>query len=325
MARWKQRGRFVALALAVLAGLASSGSVAATEECPTNTARFGGGVVRSWTSVAKDTTFAEDLGPWFTARYDWASHAFGLSASSMFADYSGRLDARERFRFVGPPPGTPVTFEIELEFHARPQPAIEDIGTWATGTVALSLGGQTLAAFTGTRSCSGYSCTSSGTLDTVVTVTATVTSGDPFTLDLVLSGSGGGTILWPGRIESDVALRYSAISPGAFLTTCHFDTIPSELLAVAGRPRPSLRILSVAPNPARGPVEVVFEAPPGDQVTLQMLDVTGRIVGSALYDGDRAGVRRLLFDRTRDLAPGTYFVRLARGVTADVRTVAIVR
>lgn len=81
-------------------------------------------------------------------------------------------------------------------------------------------------------------------------------------------------------------------------------------------PGPQGARLSVAPNPARGPVRIVRDAVGPDSPPVQVLDASGRLVRTL------RGGEVLAWDRRdgagRPVAAGTYFVRDASGGTARV-------
>ena len=78
-------------------------------------------------------------------------------------------------------------------------------------------------------------------------------------------------------------------------------------------------------NPVRSQGSLAFSLPAADQVSLELLDVSGRRVRT-LLDGSFGAGRHEVGWNARDLAPGLYFLRLARagGETRQLR-VAVVR
>jgi hypothetical protein len=81
--------------------------------------------------------------------------------------------------------------------------------------------------------------------------------------------------------------------------------------------------LAIAPNPASGIVDVTFAAPPGEQWTLEVLDLAGRRVREPQRGAGEGTARAVRWD-ARDVRPGVYWVRLTRGTTSLTRTVALI-
>jgi hypothetical protein len=88
--------------------------------------------------------------------------------------------------------------------------------------------------------------------------------------------------------------------------------VPSRATSAA------LRIVSLGPNPAQGPIRVRFITPGRAAVTLTLHDVRGRVVARTLVPQTSGEVVRTL-ERGR-WAPGIYFVRVSEaGETATAR------
>ncbi|MGQ0721654.1 MAG: S8 family serine peptidase [Candidatus Eiseniibacteriota bacterium] len=89
------------------------------------------------------------------------------------------------------------------------------------------------------------------------------------------------------------------------------------------------RLAAVGANPLRGSAELSFEVPAAERVTLQVFDVTGRLV-RRLIDGEvAAGPHRSIWDGRRDggelAAGGVYFLRLETAGGSSTRKVTVVR
>ncbi|MEZ4655676.1 MAG: dockerin type I domain-containing protein [Candidatus Eisenbacteria bacterium] len=90
----------------------------------------------------------------------------------------------------------------------------------------------------------------------------------------------------------------------------------------------SLAVLSLGPNPSRGPVEVRFRAPDGVAVRASIHDVTGREIRSfapTAGTGDRTLAWDGRDDSGRDVTSGTYFVRVQTGSQTTSRTFQVLR
>jgi flagellar hook assembly protein FlgD len=85
--------------------------------------------------------------------------------------------------------------------------------------------------------------------------------------------------------------------------------------------------LTVAPNPARGPVDISFVVPAGERWRLDVVDLHGRRVrnvASGVGDGDMRSFRWDGRDRSGAFVPaGIYWVRVERQGTQSVRRIAI--
>jgi uncharacterized repeat protein (TIGR01451 family) len=86
----------------------------------------------------------------------------------------------------------------------------------------------------------------------------------------------------------------------------------------------AVALLPVAPNPVVGFANLRYELPEATAVRLQVFDLLGRRVAT-LADGEKpAGRHEVTWTGSR-LAPGTYFVRLQAGSTAQTQMLRLVR
>jgi len=86
----------------------------------------------------------------------------------------------------------------------------------------------------------------------------------------------------------------------------------------------AIALLPVAPNPVVGFANLRYELPEATAVRLQVFDLLGRRVAT-LADGEKpAGRHEVTWTGSR-LAPGTYFVRLEAGSTAQTQMLRLVR
>jgi hypothetical protein len=76
------------------------------------------------------------------------------------------------------------------------------------------------------------------------------------------------------------------------------------------------------PNPAASLLHIGFELLTGDKVSISLLDLQGRIVGSLPTQNLPAGLHRLPYT-TQDLASGIYLLRVQRGESVDVLKVVL--
>jgi endonuclease YncB( thermonuclease family) len=86
----------------------------------------------------------------------------------------------------------------------------------------------------------------------------------------------------------------------------------------------AVALLPVAPNPVSASARLRYELPEATVVRLQVFDLLGRRVAT-LADGEKpAGRHEVTWTGSR-LAPGTYFVRLQAGSTAQTQMLRLVR
>jgi hypothetical protein len=102
---------------------------------------------------------------------------------------------------------------------------------------------------------------------------------------------------------------------------------PIDLVGVRPSPQPAprLALARVWPNPARGgALTVEFAVPAAAEVSLQMLDVRGRLVAERAPERRDAGLHRVRWDAGR-VSPGVYFLRLrgADGAAAVTRVAVL--
>lgn len=101
-------------------------------------------------------------------------------------------------------------------------------------------------------------------------------------------------------------------------------TIDVTTEGIEGGTPAAISLMPVSPSPARGSAAVSFQAPPGAQVTLRVLDLTGRTVATLLQGAAPGGVSSLEMD-LRDYSPGIYFAVLQSGGTTLTERMAVVR
>jgi len=86
----------------------------------------------------------------------------------------------------------------------------------------------------------------------------------------------------------------------------------------------AVALLPVAPNPVVGVANLRYELPEATAVRLQVFDLLGRRVAT-LADGEKPAGRHAVTWTGSRLAPGTYFVRLEAGSTAQTQMLRLVR
>lgn len=77
-------------------------------------------------------------------------------------------------------------------------------------------------------------------------------------------------------------------------------------------------LIGFSPNPSNGEVRVAFRLGGFEPVTIELIDVSGRRVGSRRIEAPVAGEDAVDFAGER-LSPGLYFVRLTQGNRSAVR------
>jgi hypothetical protein len=80
--------------------------------------------------------------------------------------------------------------------------------------------------------------------------------------------------------------------------------------------------ITVAPNPSRGPVNVVIGSNKNENATIMIMDMSGRILVRKAI-GLQRGVNRFTFDELNSYPPGSYFLRLA--TSSEVENVRLIR
>jgi hypothetical protein len=89
------------------------------------------------------------------------------------------------------------------------------------------------------------------------------------------------------------------------------------------------KALVIAPNPSRGPVSLSYRIPVDGWVSLEVFDVTGRLVRTLVGRNIRTGEHRFLWDATDQagspVAAGTYYVRLSAPQTERSAKVQVAR
>ncbi|HPF32761.1 MAG TPA: T9SS type A sorting domain-containing protein, partial [Candidatus Sabulitectum sp.] len=101
-------------------------------------------------------------------------------------------------------------------------------------------------------------------------------------------------------------------------------TIDVTTEGIEGGTPASIRLMPVSPSPARSAATVSFQAPPGAQTTLRVLDLTGRTVATLLQGSAPGGISTHEMD-IRDFSPGIYFAVLQSGGTTLTERMTVVR
>jgi hypothetical protein len=84
-----------------------------------------------------------------------------------------------------------------------------------------------------------------------------------------------------------------------------------------------IAIVGIQPNPANNHSSISFMSTASGKLTLEVLDMTGRIVGSLFSNEVEAGVVYTAdFDANR-LSSGIYMVRLSSGTTFEIERLQI--
>lgn len=283
------------------------------------------GVPKTYSNSAPlDTMLQVDGGnPYLRVHHDAARDTMGVSMGNVYGGYGGWLRAGMRYRVIGPAPGSPVTVTVRVPVSGGAYPALKDVPTSASAEVSLLVNGATVASESAVASCDGVShCFASGSLPSTMTAVFASASGQEFTTELILYGLGDGNTMHAGNVVIEAGMHI-LLSPGAFIVSCLGDTSGVHVLDAGGGTLSDLRIRGTGANPSRGPLAVEFTVPRGGPATLQLLDVAGRVIESAVWDAVSAGEHHVTLGAARSMAPGTYFVRLRQGARTDARAVTI--
>jgi len=89
-------------------------------------------------------------------------------------------------------------------------------------------------------------------------------------------------------------------------------------------PPGSLVLMPAVPNPFISSTSIAFELAEPGHVTLQVFDISGRLVGSLMDSGLPAGNHSVEFMADR-LAGGVYFYRLQTGTVSETRRCVLLR
>jgi hypothetical protein len=88
---------------------------------------------------------------------------------------------------------------------------------------------------------------------------------------------------------------------------------------------PGLRLAPEHANPVLGDVRVSLTLPAAGAGSLDLLDVSGRLIRSARLDGMGPGTHAVTLARRADVAPGIYFARLRQGGVERQLRLAVIR
>jgi hypothetical protein len=159
------------------------------------------------------------------------------------------------------------------------------------------------------------------------------------------SGEGGTHLSWETRPGPEADIRYrverstagtsflsiaDALDRGEFIDSSPVKASRYRLIAINGLGEEYVmgetsvtgalgadRNLAAYPNPAGGPVHILYRIPFEQPVDLAVYDASGRKIRSLVSGREPVGVRTVAWDRRdeagRDVAAGTYFARLISG------------
>ncbi len=138
-------------------------------------------------------------------------------------------------------------------------------------------------------------------------------------------------------LTNQMRLRFIACDQGsASLTEALIDDVligrfdlGTAAIGAETAPAGRFRLAAAKPNPFNPATLVTYEVVAKEKVTLRVYDVRGRLVRTLVDGAVDPGVHTTLFDGRdaagRDLASGTYFLRLDAGSKRETQKIALVR
>jgi hypothetical protein len=119
-----------------------------------------------------------------------------------------------------------------------------------------------------------------------------------------------------------VMLLAVALAPAS-----QWQSLPSQPAEHLGLPR--LLLCQNAPNPFRTATSIRYQLPSPGNVSIRVLDVSGRLIRELTKEEQQAGEHVVRWDgrdaRGRLVPPGVYFYRLQTAVGSDTRRSVLVR
>jgi hypothetical protein len=159
-------------------------------------------------------------------------------------------------------------------------------------------------------------------------------NGAVYLVDQIVFQPVGPGVVSPSGIEEMAlhAASYGTPTPllpstGASLPIYGVESFPLQPVLAAPTTGPVAEIAGAiaSPNPASGPMRVVFALPRAGQIDVAVIDAAGRRVRDLASASFTAGAHELTWDGRDDrgsaTAPGVYFVRIESGGTARVSRV----
>jgi hypothetical protein len=303
--------------------LAASTSIAShlrADVCPTSSITLLGCGTSSTQAAAMDTQciFTQD------AHFDLVADTLGLALQPEGFQGNGEVAAAERYRIVGPSPGTPVSLALRMPISATLYVTSSDTPGTSSGTAKLEVDGVVLAQADEVRDCCcEFQCTTTGQLTTSLTAVVSIPAGQDFVVVTRLSASVRGGIPYPATAHIEAGFHIDDLPAGVGVVSCHGESFGT--VGVGDDPSSgSLQFLSTGANPSRGLISVDFFVPRAGPVTIRLLDLAGRVLESERLD-TASGRNAATLGSTRSLAPGTYVVRLTQAADSRSRLVTVVR
>jgi len=144
-----------------------------------------------------------------------------------------------------------------------------------------------------------------GRLATLWPSTGSLVSKDvyPFGTTLVSLASPVAVVVWQ---EADVNGQYGYLG---YLTALR----PGEPGPPAEPAPVRFGVVSIRPNPARGPIVATVELPVAGPARLELVDATGRLVDSREFDLQAQARGEVQLNEARTLPTGVYWLRLTQG------------
>jgi len=91
----------------------------------------------------------------------------------------------------------------------------------------------------------------------------------------------------------------------------------------------SYELFQSVPSPARGSVRISYQLPLESEVSLNVYDITGRLVRKLVSGREAGGIKSVVWDgkdnNNKSVSSGIYFYRLNAGSWTDTKKVVLVK
>ncbi|MGH7730143.1 MAG: T9SS type A sorting domain-containing protein [Candidatus Eiseniibacteriota bacterium] len=131
---------------------------------------------------------------------------------------------------------------------------------------------------------------------------------------LVSLGGGVAIAVWDEWTPEGIAAYLTALRPGEPGPLAKLGPVPIEV---------GFGVVTVRPNPARGPIVAIVELPNEGPARIDLVDAAGRMRESQDFSFQWQAHGAVHFNQSRTLAPGVYWLRVTQGLRRATKKMVV--